>query len=358
MAPMTNLAGPAGQRQYRREAEALRLLHGSFEAHFVLAFDKRPAWHGWQKRRPGIETTLRHRFMEGGQVGLIPGRFARDFRSAVADVDEGPADVLALATNPYANLPTSRAGGAHLYYLDALERRPNGSFAALGCLGDIRGGRGFVRLHAGGAILLAEALERLGPYQLELLPHSWPEGMFEPIRAPAQGERQLGKLIAPRPLPDLDLERVGPGRRNASLFEAVRRAVREWPLDPTLDAWTDRVSAFAAEQNRRFLQMLESVEVRRLAWSVASWNWDRPRRRFDHSPEAQRRRQRVWHRVWKQKRRPRWERAAQLRAEGLAQVEIAELLDVSQATISRDLRRASNPEGDSPLLGAALGVSK
>ena len=347
---MAKLAGQDRGSQ-RGEAEALRLLYQTFGAHFVLTFDKIPAWRGWQKRRPGFESTLRHRFMEGGRVGLIPGRFKRQYRSSVADVDEGPADELARATNPYANLPTSRDGGAHLYYRDSLEGRPNGSFSAHECRGDIRGGRGFALLHDGGAILLAAALERLGPYQLDLLPHAWPEGTFEPVQAPAAAarERQPGKRTAPRPLPDLDLERVGPGRRDVSLFEVVRLAVREWPLDPTLDAWVDRVRAFADVQNQRFPIPQADWEVRRLSWSVASWNWDRPGpRSFDHTPEAQARRRRVSHAYWKGRTRPRWERAAQLRAEGLTQVAIAELLGVTQATVSRDLRRAADPAYAAP----------
>ena len=90
----------------------------------------------------------------------------------------------------------------------------------------------------------------------------------------------------------LELETINRGLRNVTLFDAVRFWAYSVPRGDELEAWTRRVRVYALEQNRRFPQPLDGLEVIRTAYSISTWCWSGggARWHFDHSSATQRRR--------------------------------------------------------------------
>ena len=180
--------------------------------HLVLVRrgQKRPVWSKWEYRNPPLDVVAAH----NGRVGLIP----HSIGATALDVDFGdPASL----PRPWTKYPSQRRGGFHLYYGDA-QARGNGKFdtGAHGCSGEIRGARGYLILHPGGAKKIARALQ--SGQQLSLFP--FPEELIRSHEV---------ELIVPDPVKlhavephakvSLRLEGVYEGARNDSLFEVGRQ---------------------------------------------------------------------------------------------------------------------------------------
>ena len=273
---MTNLAGPAGQRQ--RQQDAIAALAGR-GAHLVLCRHKRPLWRAWQKHAPKLDAALEHAQL-GDPLGIIPW----SLRTTALDVDAGAARELIQAWPPLAEYPTRRAGGVHAFYEDSRGRR-NATFKAYGCKGEIRGARGFLILWGRAPEILAEALEHPRPGAMR-----FPADLFEAVGTPMPRVFRPAAAVQSGPTAtDLELETVARGRRNTALFDVTRYAAYTWSKPEGLADWRARVEAFALEQNERFREPLGRREVAWTAWSIASWVWSGfgP---LDHGPAAQRRR--------------------------------------------------------------------
>ena len=113
-------------------------------AHFVRLRpgSKLPAGP-WRHTRPAA-TAVREWTESGGGAGIVPASVdLHDLCGVVLDVDHGDAGRLCEAYPPVSVAQTRR--GVHAWYLSNLAWG-NGTFDALGCAGDVRGTRGYVRL--------------------------------------------------------------------------------------------------------------------------------------------------------------------------------------------------------------------
>ena len=279
------------QQNPTNNPQALQTIYHS-GGHFVLCLeDKRPVWRSWQKLRPGLDVVLAHE----GPLGLQPWSIS----TSALDVDAGDPGELMQAWPPMAILDSRRADGKHLYYSDT-EGRGNGHFKVYGCAGEIRSAKGYLILWHDGAGRLADALH--DPIARS---KRWPSDLFELAGLPAVTLPGAVKKPAYRYKPSdqsrhswaaaaaaLELETIKRGLRNVTLFDAVRFWAYSIPRGQYLDAWTRRVQVHALEQNRRFPQPLEGLEVIRTAYSISTWCWSGggSRWHFDHSSPAQRRR--------------------------------------------------------------------
>ena len=260
-------------------------------AHLVLCRpNKRPLWRGWNKRRASGEVAEVHR-RECGPVGIIPW----SLRATGLDVDAGDPSDLSAEYRPWALLPTRRKGGRHAYFDDGAPR-PNSTWAARGCSGDVRGGSGYLILHDDGPSLLVDALERRVEGE-----RPWPQDLFElvglapfRVRGPVEAVCRVDTAALNRsPLIELPLEQIQVGARHPALWDQCRFWAYRQSKGASLVNWKARVFAYALRQNERFPRPFSqseiSDEVARLAWSIASWTWD-GHGPIDHSPEAQSRR--------------------------------------------------------------------
>ena len=256
---------------------AVAYLHGR-GGHYVLCEGKRPIWPRWQRRRPGLDTVIAH----AGPLGIVPWSLG----TSALDVDIGDIGELVGATAPLVTLPSPR--GHHCYY-DDHKGRGNANWRAFGCRGQVRSAKGFLRLYEGGADRLASALRTTpagaAPFPCDLFEAA---GVEAPRTLVVEAPRAF-RVRVPDDLPDL--ETVQPGGRNVALFDHVRFWAYAQDKGADLDSWSARVRRIALQCNARFPDPLPDDEVRRLAWSVASWTWSGGGP-MDHSPAAQRRRRR------------------------------------------------------------------
>ena len=279
------------QQNPTNNPQALQTIYHS-GGHFVLCLkDKRPVWRSWQKLRPGLDVVLAHE----GPLGLKPWSIS----TSALDVDAGDPGELMQAWPPMAVLNSRRAAGKHLYYADT-EGRGNGHFEVYGCAGEVHSAKGYLILWHDGAGRLADAL-----HDPVARSRRWPRDLFElagvgavtlpgavktPTYSykPSDQSRQTWAAAAAA----LELETIKRGLRNVTLFDSVRFWAYSIPRGQDLDAWTRRVQVHALEQNRRFPQPLEGLEVIRTAYSISTWCWSGggSRWHFDHSSAAQRRR--------------------------------------------------------------------
>ena len=196
---------------------------------------------------------------------------------------------------PWALIASKRRGGLHAYY-DDTESRGNSKWAALGCSGEVRGGKGYLILHNDGPEVLAEALER----RVEGA-RAWPCDLFEmaglppvvAVREPMPFAEVREPELDRSPLIELPLEQIQGGGRNNALFDQVRLWAYQQSKGADLIDWKARVLAYALRQNDRFPRPFSQSEVEddvvRLAWNVASWIWSGGGA-FDHGFVAQSRR--------------------------------------------------------------------
>ena len=304
---------------------AVAYLHGR-GGHYVLCHGKRPIWPGWQRRRPGLDTVLAH----DGPLGIVPYSLG----TSALDVDYGDVGELVGATAPLATLPSPR--GHHCYYEDG-QGRGNAKWQAFGCRGEVRSARGFLRLYRGGADRLASAL-RLTPPGSAPFPADLFEaaGVEAPRNLPVESPRVF-RVKAPDDPPDL--ETVQPGGRNNALFDHVRFWAYPQDKGADLDSWSARVRRIAAQMNARIPKPLPDDEVRRLAWSVASWTWSGGGP-VDHSPAAQRRRGLKSGRLRRAATRERDKAMAAMRARGASWRAIGAAFGVTHMTAKRAVERA------------------
>ena len=193
-------------------------------------------------------------------------------------------------------MPTRRKGGQHAYFDDG-EPRPNSTWAARGCSGDVRGGSGYLILHADGPEILVEALARRVEGE-----RPWPRDLFElvglapfRVRGPVEalGRVDTAAALNRSALIELPLEQIQVGARHPALWDQCRFWAYRQSKGTSLVNWKARVFAYALRQNDRFPRPFSlseiNDEVARLAWSIAAWTWD-GHGPIDHGPEAQRRR--------------------------------------------------------------------
>ena len=252
-----------------RSPEALTYLH-QHGAHFVLCRDKRPlAGFPWRAHTPDLDCVLAH----SGNVGIIPFSVG----TSALDVDKGEPHQLSLFHPPLVILRSQRPGGEHFYYRDDTPRG-NQQWSAFGCSGEVRSAKGYLILYRDAPVLLAHALAN---DKAECL---FPAGLLDYVE-PADAD-QLGEVL----LDDLDapgsdqlrlltpgapiLERVQKGRRNISLFDAVRfwayRAARGYA---SYDDWVRAVEIRTLAENRRFPEPLTERHALTTGYSVAVWTW-------------------------------------------------------------------------------------
>ena len=259
-------------------------------AHIVLcAGSKRPCWEGriypWTRKRPSAEVIADH----DGLFGIVPW----SIHSTALDVDSGDPSALVLKHPPYADLPTRRPGGHHLYYADT-EARGNSSWAGWGCRGDVRGASGYAILWNDAPLRLLDALrDRVSRCK------RFPIDLFD---AAGMGALRPAEGIKHRPGGRLRVELVQPvymatqGYRNASLFAHVVALAditnRPRHGDGTIDVrkWIEAVKVQALDAYRQMPRpRLDRDEAIQIAYHVATWTGSgHPMR--DHSPDTQRRR--------------------------------------------------------------------
>ena len=185
-----------------------------------------------------------------------------------------------LAFGPWALIPSKRRGGRHAYY-DDTESRANSKWAAFGCSGEVRGGRGYLILHNDGPELLAAALKRRVEGE-----RPWPRDLFEmaglppvvAVRAPVPAVQIPDAELNRSPLIELPLEEIQVGGRGNALFHQVRLWAYQQSKGTNLIDWQARVFAYALGQNERFpipfgRYPRDGGEVVSTAWSVATWTW-------------------------------------------------------------------------------------
>ena len=304
---------------------AVAYLHGR-GGHYVLCHGKRPIWPRWQRRRPGLDTVIAH----AGPLGIVPWSLG----TSALDVDIGDIGELVGATAPLVTLPSPR--GHHCYY-DDHKGRGNANWRAFGCRGQVRSAKGFLRLYEGGADRLASAL-RTTPAGATAFPADLfaVAGVDLPRTLPVERARAFA-VPAPADLPELS--DVLEGGRNVALFDHVRFWAYAQDKGADLDAWADRVRRIAAQMNARIAKPLPDDEVRRLAWSIASWTWcgGGP---LDHSPAAQRRRGLKSGRVRRKATRERDKAMAAMRARGASWRAIGAAFGGAHMTAKRAVERA------------------
>ena len=313
--------------------EAVAYLY-SRGAHFVMCRGKKAFQQGWLRRRPSLESVLKH----GSEIGLIPYSVG----TSALDIDHGDFGKLIEAKPPLVTVPSPR-GGAHAYYQDDTPRR-NQEWQAFGCRGDIRSARGNLRLYEGGAERLASAL-RLTPPGTAPFPADLFEAMgveaphFLPDEAPHKLLVESPRTFRARTPDDLpDLATVFPGGRNNALFGHVRFWAYAQDEGADFDAWADRVSRIASQLNESFPVPLAAREVSKIARSVSSWTWAGGRA-MDHTPDAQRRRGLKSGRVRRAATHKRDRAIVEAVEAGQSMRSVAEEYGLSPSTVMRIVRR-------------------
>ena len=234
-----------------RSPEALTYLYQQHGAHFVLCRDKRPlAGFPWRDYAPDLDCVLAH----PGNVGIIPFSVG----TSALDVDKGDPEAhqFSLFQQPLVIIPSQRPGGLHIYYRDDTPRG-NQRWSAFGCSGEVRSAKGYLILHRDAPVRLAHALAYNKDecvFPAGLLDYVEPadvdrlgEVLLDDLDAPGSDQLRLLTLGAPI------LERVQRGRRNISLFDAVRfwayEAARRYA---SYDDWLRAVEIRTLAENRRF----------------------------------------------------------------------------------------------------------
>ena len=249
---------------------------------FVLCAGKKPVWGvRWNRHRPDLDLVLAH----GSQVGLIPN----SIRTSALDVDFGNIGELVEVAPPVATLKSPK--GHHCYYRDDVQRG-NTRWQACGCRGEVRSGRGYLRLYEGGAQTLACAL-RMQPEDEGW----WPENLFElagvnlPMQMPPVSEAEFlsAASTAAEARTRWDLRKVHVGCRNVAVFDELRFWAYVEPRGGSVQLWHAKVGRRAFELASQLPVPLPDREVKQTAYSVSSWVWagGGP---IDHSPPAQSRR--------------------------------------------------------------------
>ena len=248
----------------------LRYLHRQ-GAHLLRVLpDKSPVrGRSWLRQRAGEKTLVKH----DGLLGLVPN----SLELSVLDLDRVPsaAALTALLEQypPLLKLPSQRPDRWHLYYLDEIPR-PNGSFAAFGCSGDVRSANGYVVLWGEAGDLIAETLRQPVPS----VASDFPAHLMNPYtrKPPARrrGPKPKGRNPVIRPEELYNLALIPIGHRHLALFYNLRYTAYRTPRGNDYSAWEKQTIATALEQNLAFAAPLPESKVTTDARYVARWCWE------------------------------------------------------------------------------------
>ena len=228
--------------------------------------------------------TIRAHLDSDRPIGLNPS----SLRCSVLDLDEGDPEALWDAARPFASYTSWSGRGEHGWYGDHVPRI-NGKWSACGASGDVRSrGGGFVALPHGAEITIADNLH-------DSAAHPFPEQLvLTPCPQPASKAR-TGRVKGDASLAghSWNLATVAPGQRNVALFHNLNRWAYRQGRGGDFAAWASRIQGDALRMNGLFPDPLHHAEVAKISGSVSRRVWEHTGKRhgYDHSPEAQRRRQ-------------------------------------------------------------------
>lgn len=274
---------PSPEKQIRN----LRYLHRHGGHLLRVLPDKTPVrGRSWRRQRAGLKTLLKH----DGLLGLMPASLGL----SVLDVDHAAtaAGYQALLEQypPLLSLPSQTPGRYHLYYPDEAPR-PNATFKAFGCSGDVRSANGYVVLWDDAGDRLAEVL-RL-PWQ-ETTAADFPAHLMNPFLSKLpprkRGRRPKGQRGAIREDELYDLSQIPVGHRHDALFYNLRYTAYRTPRGRDYQPWETHTIAIALEMNDKFREPLPENKVKADARYVARWCWLNLAPHVsvhDHSPELQ-----------------------------------------------------------------------
>lgn len=236
--------------------------HVSQSAHLLLLNnDKTPQWKGWDKRRAGTRTVLKH--IDGnGAIGVIPYSIGM----TVADFDSGNPSAAIDQTAPMFttySYSVDKEQPAHLWYADHTPRT-NLQFNTEHGSGDIRSANGYITLHDPDSFtLIAENLTS----QASLFPVNY-------YLTKGQEKAQTATYHYPCPLrssPPVeahsDLASCPRGRRNTTLHANLVRWTKDQQGNPT---YTSILTA-AAKMNSTIPSPLDHAEVENMAKNISIW---------------------------------------------------------------------------------------
>ena len=335
--PATTLWAP----RVRYDLEVLAQLD-DLGAHLILCHrdtpgkkPKSPVWSRHDIRHPTLEEVAEH-IRLGGYVGITP----QSISCSALDVDEGDPRALIDHHPPLAVVGSRLPGRCHIWYRDPQDRGHGGPFRAWGCAGDWRsGGTGYLVLWEQAAETLVAALTTAPPYHVDFPSHLIDTG--EP--APPDDKRDGSPPPKIRPP-----ESLRPGCRNRGIFHLVSAWAYPQPRGGGdmhgKATWRQSVTEYAMEMAARIPDRSDfpDSEVRTIAWSIANWTWNHPdfgrtSGKVDHHTQSRRGVKSGRSRRAATSERDTWIR--QLVVEGHSQRHIAMTVGVSQATVSRVLRR-------------------
>lgn len=300
---------------------------------------KRPARKGWNTCRRPHPADIRE-YAHEGNLGIIPA----SVDMIVVDVDKGDPDALwSHAGQPFAELKTRR--GVH----GCFDAHPEVAgypvpYETEWASGEIRW-KGFCKLHPGGLVQLAEALNTRtrasAPLQLDafdVLRVEVPPVIVRRSKAPVaarEAETPVRRVI----VPPIKLEAVQPGNRRNALWNNLAYWTHRQNRGTNYEAWLDRCRDRAVRECRRFPDLDEFTveEARQLGYYTGKWAWEniakRPGHSYDHSTEAQARRGRKSGKVRRKIMEYRRDRARQLADKGWTQKAIAMELGVTPRSV-------------------------
>ena len=375
-----------------RTAQAYAYLHEQ-GCHFVLVGDtmkKVPIHERWQLpwAAPSLEQVLRH-LAQGRPVGHVPAAVG----CVVLDVDESDdgGKVFMDRHPPFWDIPSSRAGGLHLYYLSRVQYG-NGNWLMGRTGGQIRSRNGFVMIwdpfaladmlaHRSMMVVSPEDLpfpaialgaksqaprdygmrtppprregqERRLPRQPSPVTAAAPAGA--PARRPeVQDIRHPEEWVLRDPPAHLRWVRAPnpalgvPGARNCELFDAVRYFAYPLPRGrggPAMYAlWRRFLLQYARLCNDQYAVPLSEGDVEKTARSVSKFTWvnpsfGRPADPGRRDPEEQRRRSRLGVLARQRKVLERNRRIARMHRDGRSNRAISRETGLSPPQVGRIVR--------------------
>ena len=367
-----------------RTAQAYGYLHQQ-GVHFVLVGDvvkKVPIHERWQLpwAAPSLEQVLRH-LAQGRPVGHVPAAVG----CVVLDVDESDdgGKVFMDRHPPFWDIPSSRAGGLHLYYLSRVQYG-NGNWRMGRTGGQIRSRNGFVMIwdpFALADMLAHRSMMVVSPEDLPFpaialgaksqAPRDY--GMRTPPPRREGQERRLPRQPSPvtaaapavqdirqpeewvlrdppahlrwvrAPNPALGV----PGARNCELFDAVRYFAYPLPRGrggPSIYAlWRSFLLKYARLCNDQYAVPLSDADVEKTARSVSKFTWlnpsfGRPAGPGRRDPEEQRRRSRLGVLARQRKVLERNRRIARMHWDGRSNRAISREMGLSPPQVGRIVR--------------------
>ena len=375
-----------------RTAQAYGYLHEQ-GCHFVLVGDvvkKVPIHERWQLpwATPSLEQVLRH-LAQGRPVGHVPAAVG----CVVLDVDESDdgGKVFMDRHPPFWDIPSSRAGGLHLYYLSRVQYG-NGNWRMGGTGGQIRSRNGFVMIwdpFALADLLAHRSMMVVSPEDLPFpaialgaksqVPRDYgmrtppprrqgqarrlprppsPVTAAAPAGAPArrpevQDIRQPEEWVLRDPPAHLRWVRAPnpalgiPGARNCELFDSIRFFAYPLPRGrggPAMYAlWRRFLLQYARLCNDQYAAPLSDGDVEKTARSVAKFTWlnpsfGRPADPGRHDPQEQRRRSRLGVLARQRKVLDRNRRIAAMHRDGRSNRAIARETGLSPPQVGRIVR--------------------